>query len=74
MDINELLVHMVTRQASDLYIKTESPPMLRIAGQLSPIGDNALAPEEVEELELKAFAGFVTLCQSASFLARGRDE
>ena len=50
MDINELLVHMVTRQASDLYIKTESPPMLRIAGQLSPIGDNALAPEEVEEL------------------------
>jgi len=50
MDINELLVHMVTRQASDLYIKTESPPMLRIAGQLSPIGDGALAPEEVEEL------------------------
>ena len=50
MDINELLVHMVTRQASDLYIKTESPPMLRISGQLSPIGDGALAPEEVEEL------------------------
>jgi len=50
MDINELLVHMVTRQASDLYIKTESPPMLRVAGQLAPIGDGALAPEEVEEL------------------------
>jgi twitching motility protein PilU len=50
MDINELLVHMITRQASDLYIKTESPPTLRIAGQLAPITDGPLAAEEVEEL------------------------
>src|SRR5205807_10196316 len=41
---------MVSRQASDLYIKTEVPPMLRIANQLMPVGETPLTPEAVEQL------------------------
>ncbi len=50
MDINELLVHMIARQASDLYVKPEAPPTLRISGQFEPIGEDALSHEEVGEL------------------------
>ena len=50
MDINDLLIHMESRQASDLYLKTEAPPMLRIAGQLAPLGEIPLSPEAVQEL------------------------
>ncbi len=50
MDINDLLIHMASRQASDLYLKTEAPPMLRIAGQLAPLGERPLTPEAVEGL------------------------
>ena len=50
MDINDLLIHMASRQASDLYLKTEAPPMLRIAGQLAPLGEALLTPEIVERL------------------------
>ncbi len=50
MDINDLLIHMASRQASDLYLKTEAPPMLRIAGQLSPLGETLLTSEAVERL------------------------
>jgi twitching motility protein PilU len=50
MDINDLLIHMASRQASDLYLKTEAPPMLRIAGQLAPLGETLLTSEAVERL------------------------
>jgi twitching motility protein PilU len=50
MDINDLLIHMASRQASDLYLKTEAPPMLRSAGQLAPLGETPLTPEAVEQL------------------------
>ena len=50
MDINDLLIHMASRQASDLYVKTEAPPMLRIAGQLAPLGETPLSSQAVEEL------------------------
>jgi twitching motility protein PilU len=50
MEINDLLIHMATREASDLYLKTEAPPMLRIAGQLSPLGETPLTSEAVEQL------------------------
>src|SRR3989442_878258 len=41
---------MVSRQASDLYLKTEAPPVLRIANQLLPLGETVLTPEAVEQL------------------------
>jgi len=50
VDINELLVHMITQGASDLYIKSEAPPTLRISGKFAPIGENPLSHEEVGEL------------------------
>ena len=50
MDINDLLIHMVSRQASDLYLKTEAPPMLRLAGQLAPVGEIPLTLEAIEGL------------------------
>jgi len=50
VEINDLLIHMVSRQASDLYLKTEVPPMLRIANRLLPLGETPLTPEAVERL------------------------
>jgi twitching motility protein PilU len=50
MDINDLLIHMASRQASDLYLKTEAPPTLRIAGQLASLGETPLTSEAVEQL------------------------
>jgi twitching motility protein PilU len=50
MDINDLLIHMASRQASDLYLKTEAPPTLRIAGQLAPLGETPLTHAAVEQL------------------------
>jgi twitching motility protein PilU len=50
MEINDLLIHMASRQASDLYLKTEAPPTLRIAGQLAPLGEIPLTPEAVERI------------------------
>ena len=50
MDINDLLIHMASRGASDLYLKTEAAPVLRIAGQFSQLGETPLTPEAVETL------------------------
>lgn len=37
MEINDLLKIAVTQNASDLHIKVGSPPILRIAGELTPL-------------------------------------
>jgi twitching motility protein PilU len=50
MDINDLLIHMVSRDASDLYLKTDAPPMLRVTGHLLPLGDVPLTAEVVDAL------------------------
>ncbi len=50
MDINDLLIHMESRGASDLYLKTEAAPVLRIAGQFVSLGETPLTPEVVEGL------------------------
>ncbi|HLW58465.1 MAG TPA: PilT/PilU family type 4a pilus ATPase [bacterium] len=50
MDINDLLIHMSSREASDLYVKTDAPPTLRIAGQLAPLGTAPLTSAAVDEL------------------------
>ncbi len=38
------------RDASDLYIKAFSPPVLRIYNQLFPLEENALTPDETQDL------------------------
>jgi twitching motility protein PilU len=50
VDINDLLIHMASRGASDLYLKTEAPPVLRIGGQFASLGETPLSPEAVEGL------------------------
>ena len=50
MDIRELLALMVEREASDLYLTAESPPILRIEGRTEPCGPAALTPPQVEAM------------------------
>lgn len=50
MTILELLVKTIESHASDLHISCALPPLVRIDGILTPIGANALNPEETKEL------------------------
>ena len=50
MELNELLMFMTKKGASDLHIKPMRPPLLRIQGRLIPIKANPLQPEEVEQM------------------------
>ncbi len=50
MELNELLMFMTKKGASDLHIKPMRPPLLRIQGRLIPIKANPLTPEEVEKM------------------------
>lgn len=49
-DIRELLSEMVIRNASDLYLTAESPPVLRVEGVNQPFGSVPLTPKDVELL------------------------
>ena len=50
MELNELLMFMTKKGASDLHIKPMRPPLVRIQGRLIPIKANPLQPEEVEQM------------------------
>ncbi|NQU32118.1 MAG: PilT/PilU family type 4a pilus ATPase [Bacteroidetes bacterium] len=50
MDIKDLLKVMVERDASDIYVTTEVPPMYRIDGETQPIGGENLTPEQTSAL------------------------
>jgi len=50
VELNELLMFMTKKGASDLHIKPMRPPLLRIQGRLIPIKANPLQPEEVEQM------------------------
>ncbi|MCX8073113.1 MAG: PilT/PilU family type 4a pilus ATPase [Candidatus Binatia bacterium] len=49
-DIRELLAEMVARNASDLYLTADSPPMFRVEGFNQPYGTTPLTSREVELL------------------------
>jgi twitching motility protein PilT len=49
MNIDDLLRVVVEREASDLHLKTGSPPVLRIHGALTPYGDARITPGEMQE-------------------------
>jgi twitching motility protein PilU len=51
-NVRELLEEMVKREASDLYITVESPPMYRVEGIVSPWGDRKYTPEETETMSM----------------------
>jgi twitching motility protein PilT len=50
VELNELLMFMTKKGASDLHIKPMRPPLLRIQGRLIPIKANPLQPDEVEKM------------------------
>jgi twitching motility protein PilU len=51
-NIRELVEEMVKRDASDLYITVDSPPMYRVEGVTSPWGEEKFTPEETEAMSL----------------------
>src|SRR5215216_6488340 len=49
--IDELLEHMVTRNASDLHVTTGSPPVIRVRGEVERLdGYDSLTSEETQSL------------------------
>jgi twitching motility protein PilU len=52
MDIRQLLALMAERNASDLYLSLDSPPVLRIEGFTEPIGAERLNAAAVEGLAM----------------------
>ena len=49
-NLEELMVHEVKQDASDLVLKAYAPPMFRVYGDWYPVKGPSLEPEEVEEL------------------------
>lgn len=47
--INELLRETVERNASDLHLKVDSPPVIRIDGELYVIGEEPVTPDDMKE-------------------------
>jgi twitching motility protein PilU len=50
MEIRDFLKVMVEKEASDVYLTAESPPMYRINGVTQPVGEGKLANDVLEEL------------------------
>jgi twitching motility protein PilT len=49
--IDELLEHMVTRNASDLHVTTGTPPVVRVRGEVQRLNDfDPLTAEETQQL------------------------
>ena len=48
--IDELLHELLARNASDLHIKAGSPPVLRIDGELVPMDEPSLTPEDTKDI------------------------
>jgi twitching motility protein PilT len=47
--IDELLKIMIERNASDLHLKSGSPPVIRVDGELGVIDDASLVPDDTKE-------------------------
>src|SRR6266550_2295488 len=50
--LNDLLVFMSKKHASDLHLKPMRPPLVRVQGKLIPIGTEALKPADLEKMLL----------------------
>jgi twitching motility protein PilU len=50
MHVDDLLIHMEAHDASDLYLRTGIPPMLRVAGELVALGEEPLTDEAILQL------------------------
>jgi twitching motility protein PilT len=50
LNLNDLLVHMATQQASDLHLKPMRPPLVRIRGKLVPMKIDPVKPADLERM------------------------
>jgi twitching motility protein PilU len=50
MDLTPLLVKMVEKRASDLFITVGAPPVIKVEGQSMPVGSDPLTPQQAHEL------------------------
>jgi twitching motility protein PilT len=50
VDITEILGEVVERQASDLHLAVDLPPVIRFDGHLQPLAHPALGPSEARQL------------------------
>src|SRR5690606_35573425 len=48
--LNQLLDIMVQKDASDLLISVGAPPTIKMAGKLTPMGEQGLSVQQVNEL------------------------
>ena len=48
--LRELFERALAASASDIHLSAGTPPMLRVNGDLTPVGDEPLSPEEVRKL------------------------
>ncbi len=48
--LEDLLKHMVEKNASDLHLSAGSPPRIRIDGELNPVGEDMLSPDDTQRL------------------------
>lgn len=51
-NVRELVEEMVKREASDLYVTVDSPPLYRVEGAASPWGNRKYTPEETENMAM----------------------
>jgi twitching motility protein PilT len=50
MDIVPLLEQLIEKQGSDLHLQPDDPPVVRVFGDLMPLTNQALTPEETESI------------------------
>ena len=50
LEIKDLLKIMIEKDASDVYITVDSPPMFRVEGITAPYGEDIYTPSQTEEL------------------------
>ncbi len=55
-ELDEILQEAVDRHASDIHITAGRPVILRIDGDLRPLDNEKLSPEQIEELVVPLFA------------------
>lgn len=67
MQAQELLIEAYRRQASDIHITVNAPPMLRIRGDMTPAGAQPLTGSDTLELAKQLMSGE----QYEQFLERG---
>ena len=56
MDLKEVLREVVRMGASDLHLVSNSPPIVRLHGQIEPLDLPRLSPKELHELIMGALS------------------